>query len=207
MTRDPTASAQTVRPVENDGERTRPDSATISGRLARAETAVATGDLKQVLELVLEEVWSDGRWLPLAETCYHPDMVVHTISLPVPSRKGREEVRELHTMLRTAYPDLQMKPEQMVREGDLVAARCTLSGTHRGEFRGFPPTGKRMKVAELGIWRFENGRVKEIWIAPDVSGQLRQLGLIPSGPPPKSVMFLLRLIQRFKAREPGIDGP
>jgi steroid delta-isomerase-like uncharacterized protein len=153
----------------------------------------------------IQEVWNRGLWEPFAEVLYAPDVEIHTINLPQPPRIGRAAFHDLVSMLREAYPDLEITPERMVREGPLVACQLAVSGTQRGPFRGFPPSGKRMKVSEFGIWGFENGdgRLTRLWIAPDVSGQLRQLGHIPSGPPPKPVMLLMRLVQRLKAGPPA----
>ena len=175
----------------------------VEARLAAASAAVAAGDLKRVLETAFREIWSGGHWVPFAEALYHPDIVVHTINIPQPSRRGLAEVREMHTLLRTAFPDFLLTPERMVREGDTVACHLTVFGTQKGPLRGFPPTGKPTKTSEFGIWSFEGGKVKEAWIAPDISGQLRQLGHIPSGPPPRALMALMRLAQRFRERAPA----
>ncbi|MEX1124940.1 MAG: ester cyclase [Acidimicrobiia bacterium] len=57
------------------------------------------------------------------------------------------------------------------------------SGTHGGDFMGSPPTGKRVSVQEVDIFRIENGEIAEAWAAVDFFGMLTQLGLLPSEEP------------------------
>ena len=59
--------------------------------------------------------------------------------------RGPESMRALITMLRTAFPDLHFAIEHVVAEGDTVAGRVTLSGTHEGPLMGMPPTGRSMR--------------------------------------------------------------
>jgi predicted ester cyclase len=49
-------------------------------------------------------------------------------------------LRQLFRKLHAAFPDLEITPEQLLSEGDRVAVRLTLRGTHRGEFMGIPAT-------------------------------------------------------------------
>jgi predicted ester cyclase len=69
----------------------------------------------------------------------------------------------------------------VIAEGDKVVCRNTVTGTHLGEYRGLPPTGKPVAYNEIFIARFAGGRIAEIWGVADVFAQLRQLGLIPVG--------------------------
>src|SRR5437763_16171447 len=56
-------------------------------------------------------------------------------------------LKEVITMLRTAFPDLHFEIHDMLAEGDLFAFRSTMAGTHLGPFQGRPPTGKQLSVA------------------------------------------------------------
>ena len=89
-------------------------------------------------------------------------------------------VKRLFAQFRSAFPDWQEETVRFVAEGDTVAGRFKCSGTHRGEFLGEAPTGKRMEVEEVFFLRAEEGRFVEFWVLEDSMGRLRQLGLIPS---------------------------
>ncbi len=68
---------------------------------------------------------------------------------------------------------------ELVAEGNTVAGRFTCSGTHRGEFLGEAPTGKRMEVQEVFFLRVEDGKFVYFWALEDSLGRMRQLGLLP----------------------------
>lgn len=80
---------------------------------------------------------------------------------------------------REALPDLEMEIEELVAEDAIVAARLTLSGTHRGPWRGVEPTGKHVSMALMMFFRFEDGKVVELWEVDDQLGFRRQLGIEP----------------------------
>jgi predicted ester cyclase len=63
-------------------------------------------------------------------------------------------------------------------EGDRVATRWTLRGTHRGEFAGIAPTGKAVSVAGIIIWRVAGGKIREAWGSYDALGLMQQFGVI-----------------------------
>ena len=81
---------------------------------------------------------------------------------------------------RSAFPDFHVTIEDQIAEGDRVATRWTMRGTHEGEFRGISPTGKQITVTGIGIFRFSDGKVVESWDNFDQLGMMRQLGVIPS---------------------------
>ena len=56
--------------------------------------------------------------------------------------------------------------------------RNTVTGTHRGEYMGLPPTGKSVTYNEIFIFRFVNARIAETWGVVDVFSQMKQLGVI-----------------------------
>ena len=85
---------------------------------------------------------------------------------------------------RTAFPDVKLEIEQMVAEGDLVAFRFTLTGTHLGPFQGIDPTGVKVNVPGLDLVRLRDGRLTEHWGGADLAilkGQLAS-GATPPAP-------------------------
>jgi len=69
---------------------------------------------------------------------------------------------------------------ELVAESNTVAGRFRCSGTHRGEFMGEAPTGKRMEVDEVYFLRVEDEKYVDFWGLEDSLNSLRQLGLLPS---------------------------
>ena len=94
--------------------------------------------------------------------------------------RAARRVKRLFAEFRSAFPDWQEETVRLVAEGDTVAGRFKCSGTHRGEFLGEAPTGKRMEVEEVFFLRTEEGRFVEFWVLEDSMGRMRLLGLIPS---------------------------
>jgi len=80
----------------------------------------------------------------------------------------------------TAFPELQLKVERVIAEGDTVAAPLRFTGTHQGEFAGIAPTGRRATVAMTEMTRFRNGKCAEHWGVADLAGLMAQLGAMPS---------------------------
>lgn len=96
--------------------------------------------------------------------------------------QGREGFRQMHSILYAAFPDLRVKVEDMIAEGDKVVSRFTVQGTHHGEFLGVEPTGRQFKVSGIAIGRFVDGMEVEVWDIVDQFGMMQQLGAIPLNP-------------------------
>lgn len=93
--------------------------------------------------------------------------------------RGPESMRGLITMLRTAFPDLRFTIEELIAEGDTVAGRLTMNGTHTGPLMGMPPTGRAVRQAHMHFVRFRDGKAIEHWGVRDDMGMMRQMGLMP----------------------------
>jgi steroid delta-isomerase-like uncharacterized protein len=93
---------------------------------------------------------------------------------------GREGFKQFLCLLHAAFPDGQVRVEDLIAEGDKVVWRWTLRGTHRGEFRGIAPTGKLVTWTGIIIWRMAEGQIVEWWANNDTLGLLQQLGVIPA---------------------------
>ena len=147
---------------------------------------MATGghesDVESIARRVPEEV-ATGRNLDLVDELYAEDCVEHG---PFgQDTEGRDAVKgQLQTFL-DAFPDLEATVDDAVTEGDTVAMRVTLSGTHEGPFMGIEPTGESFRVQNMVFTRVEDGRIVERWLQPDTLGMLAQLGVVdsPVSPP------------------------
>ena len=78
-----------------------------------------------------------------------------------------------------AFSGLRMSEADSVTEGDKLAFRWLLSGTHEGEFMGVPATGRRVEAMGMDIVRVADGKIVEHWGEFDAMGLLRQIGAIP----------------------------
>jgi len=91
---------------------------------------------------------------------------------------GPEGYRRTLAMLRSGFPDLHTTIEDVIAEGDKVAERVTTSGTHRGEFMGVAPTGKRISMVGISIFKISEGKVAENRAVPDMLGLMQQIGAV-----------------------------
>ncbi|HEX2092698.1 MAG TPA: ester cyclase, partial [Longimicrobiaceae bacterium] len=85
--------------------------------------------------------------------------------------------------LHAGFPDMRLEEEAVVAEGDLVASRWTVSGTHTGPFAGLPPSGNRFSITGMSFYRVVDGKIVEGWVNDDNLGMARQLGALPSPEP------------------------
>ncbi len=137
-------------------------------------------DNKVIVRRQHEEVWSKGN-LTLVDEIYTPDFVCHFV---VGSEwRGPEGVRQQVTGHRTSFPDWNEHIDDIIAEADRVVTRFTSRGTHKGEFQGIPPTGNKVTIAEVAIYRIVDGKIAEQWGCPDVMDLLRQVGAGPPGDP------------------------
>jgi steroid delta-isomerase-like uncharacterized protein len=92
-----------------------------------------------------------------------------------PSAKLIDTFKETFAEARKGFPDLSITVEDVMADSDRVAVRVTMRGTHRGAFQGIAPTGKRVEVRAIDMFRISGGKIVEHWgHADDPSGYLRQ---------------------------------
>jgi steroid delta-isomerase-like uncharacterized protein len=132
--------------------------------VSRFDDVVSTGDTEVISKTIDELI--------------EPDVLIH-MPLPIQAT-GAQALKQVWAMLLRGLPDLHLTVEDLIAEGDKVVSRNTVTGTHQGQYRGFPPTGKSITYNEIFIFRFANGRIAEIWGVVDVFSQMKQLGVIPA---------------------------
>jgi predicted ester cyclase len=97
---------------------------------------------------------------------------------PVPGQApGAEGIKDKLKGIRAAFPDIRFFLEELVGEGDLVAARYHWEATHNGPFMGLAPTGKKVSVAGMDFYRFKDGKLAGHWDCSDMLGLMQQLGV------------------------------
>ena len=156
---------------------------------------------KALFRRAYEELWNRGN-LSAADELIAPDFINHAASPG--SNRGPESMRGSVTWARNAFPDLHFEIEELVAEGDLVAGRLTMSGTHEGPLMGKPPTGRSVRNIHMHFVRFRDGKAVEHWGVRDDLGMMRQLGLVVI-PGPRLLGRMLvhrskRLLLRLPAR-------
>ena len=141
-------------------------------------TKSATHDLEANKALVqrLYDVFHNTMDLSIADEIYTSDCAYHGGHMKRdPGKAG--SVKAMSRM-HDAFPDLETTVDEMVAEGDKVVVRLHRSGTHKGEYLGFPATGKRIEQTALVMFRIENGKIAEYWLHYDELGLLLQIGAI-----------------------------
>ena len=93
--------------------------------------------------------------------------------------RGIDQLRGMIEGYHTALPDLQMTVEQSVVEGNLIATRWRVTGTHDGPLGDIEATGKKIDITGQLIMRFEGTKIAEEWEVFDEMGMLKQIGAIP----------------------------
>ncbi len=135
---------------------------------------MSTEDNKALIRRFFELGPSSGD-MKSANALLSPNFALHT---PLPSAPGIQGINDVITACRAAFEHLNVTVEDMVAEGDRVAARFTARGIHNGSFMGLPPTGKPVTMTGIEIFRIENGRIVELWGEANLLGLMQQLGII-----------------------------
>ena len=133
---------------------------------------------KAIQSHIFEEILNKGNYSIMDEVIA-PNYVYHgPPAMPIQGT-GPESLKQLLTMFRAAIPDFHCTVEDMIAEGDKVATRYTIRGTHTGEAMGIKPTGNRVEMKALVISRFKDGKEAEVWGLGDLLTMYQQLGVIP----------------------------
>ena len=123
-----------------------------------------------------EECWTRGN-AAAADDLIAEDLIHEQFPKGWPP--GREGFKRLVGTWRSAFPDMRETVTQLLTDGDWVAARFTLRGTHRGDFYGIPATNKRVEARGVDLLRFRDGLIAEWIYCEDALGVLAQLGALP----------------------------
>jgi predicted ester cyclase len=118
---------------------------------------------KAIVRRLIDEVMNAGR-LDVIDELYAPELA--------------SGARRWITPFRVSFPDLHMRIVDLIAEADQVVGRFTCSGTHRGSWRGHPPTGRRFtNIAEVYIFRIHDRKIAHAWGIEDTHTRMKQLRL------------------------------
>lgn len=114
----------------------------------------------------------------MAQELVAENAVFHVPGQPAPLI-GPDGYMAILGMMRSGFSDVQWSIEDMVAEGDMVAARFTMRGTHNGAFMGVPATGRPVQVSAMNFYKVSGGKIVEEYGQPDMMGLMLQIGAIP----------------------------
>jgi steroid delta-isomerase-like uncharacterized protein len=147
---------------------------------------VSLEENKALVRSFFEEVWNKHN-LDYLDEIYAPDFKLHALWQNTSAggaieATGIEPAKTVIGGWFEGFPDLWMKIEDMVAEGDKVGTRHVSGGTHTAPFQGMPPTGRSATITGMTVQRVENGKLVEAWTSWDALGMFEQLGM-GGGPP------------------------
>lgn len=147
----------------------------LAAACAQEQTDSTTERNKELVLAMNRQVWNEGN-LAVIDEMFSPGFVQHF--LPGGSDfKGIDALRKQVKAHRVAFPDWKEHINHIVAEDNLVAIQFESTGTNRGSWAGFPPTGRKIRINEFCILRIENGKITEMWLLPDIYNMRKQLGL------------------------------
>lgn len=134
---------------------------------------MSSPDYEFLVHRYVEEVLNGGKFEVLDDLVSpHYKRYLSPTAAPLTPEAQKQRLAGLHA----AFPDIHLTVEDLIVQGDKVAVRMTLRGTHRGIFQGIAPTGKQVTVSAFDIIHFENERLNEHWGGPDLFSLVQQLG-------------------------------
>ena len=133
-----------------------------------------TAENKDLCRRFFDEVVSRGELTVVDEICASDYRLLATLSGP--ESIDREALKELVASWRSSFPDGKIIVEDIVAEGDLVAARMLERGTQSGDFKGISPTGKPVEYGSMTFLRVVDGRITDHWGLLDMPSVLEQVG-------------------------------
>ena len=133
-------------------------------------------DARALIARIADELWNQGD-LSVVDEIMAPGGAYHGPHMPGGTGDRETWRRAVGTYL-TAFPDSHVTFDELVSCGDTVVGRWRATGTHRGPLPGVEPTGRRIEIGGITIYRLEGGRVVEAWEQLDMLGMWRQIGVV-----------------------------
>ena len=143
-----------------------------------AKRSTMSEENKAIIRRYFDEVLNKGNLAEidtLVAPNYEPQGDAQPRELP-----GREGLKQFITEIHNAFPDVQFTIDEELADGNSVAIRWTVTGTHKGAFMGIAATDKRATVTGIDIYKIDNGQIIEAGGQWDRLGLMQQLGAIPS---------------------------
>ena len=127
---------------------------------------------EEIVRQWIDEGFSKGD-VALADKLVAEGFVNHTALAG--QTPGREGLKKAVTTLRAAFPDLKVRIDDLISDGDRVAVRDEIMATHQGTFNGITATGRKVSVGRISFYKLRDGQIAEAWSQLDMAGLMRQL--------------------------------
>jgi len=132
-----------------------------------------------------DEVWNK-RQIATIDRLLTPDVIAHGLT----DEKGNEirgpsEFKKFFVQFTKAFPDINVEVADTISEGDKIAARCIVTGTHRGDTLGVPGSNKPVRFTGVAILRIKDGKIAEAWNNFDFQTLSSQIGALVQAEAPK----------------------
>ena len=138
-----------------------------------------TDQYETLLHRWFDEVWNKGR-VEAIDEMFASNGIAHGLTDEQGNElQGPEGYKPFFEDFRSAFPDIKIVVADTVSEGDKIAARCIVKGTHRGHGLGLKPTGNQVEFTGMTIIRLSDGKIAEAWNNFDFTAMFDQVGLRP----------------------------
>ena len=155
---------------------------------------------KSIVGRLYEEVWNE-RKLDVVDELISPSHALHDPNVSG-SQIGPDAYKQQVARFTTAFPDLLFAIEDIFSEKDKLVVSWMISGTHKGEYEGIPPTDKKIFVHGITIHHIVDGKILDSYVSWDALGLMRQLGHVP----PLGKTIVAGGSHGLKANTISIDG-
>jgi steroid delta-isomerase-like uncharacterized protein len=132
---------------------------------------------KMVVRRIYEELINQEQKGVIDEV-FADNLIIHDPFMG--TQTGREAFRQLIAMFDAAFPGHRVQVEAITAEDGYVTVLHTHTATHSGPFMGMPPTGKKVVVNGIELYRLADGKIIEFWRKDDDVSLLMQLGALPA---------------------------
>lgn len=132
-------------------------------------------EAKDLVARIADEIWNEGK-LDVCGEVMAADARYHGPHMPG-GTADRDTWRRAIEMYRSAFPDSHVVYDELIAFGDVVVGRWTATATHTGSLPGLEPTGKRISLDGIQVFRLRDGKIVEGWEQLDMLGMWQQLGV------------------------------
>ncbi len=133
---------------------------------------------KALVQRWFDEVWNKGRASAIDEM-FDQYGIAHGLSDDAGKPLcGPGGFKPFHEQFRGAFPNILVTVEEMIAEGDLVAARCSVRGKHTGDHLGFAASDSPIAFTGITIVRIKDGKIVEAWNNFDFMKMYKQIGAL-----------------------------
>jgi len=137
---------------------------------------VSPDEQRKLVSRIASDIWNRGD-LGVVDEVMSPDAKYHGPHMPG-GQGDREAWRRAIGMYRSAFPDSHVTYDDLLVCGDMVVGRWSATATHTGRLPGVEPTGKRIAIGGITIYRIAGGRIVEAWEQLDLLGMWQQIGVV-----------------------------